>query len=63
MQDGAMRNDGGIISGREGRSYNSPGIFRVVLNNSEPIITYKNIIILCYSKNISVRNYKFMKKG
>lgn len=51
-----MRNDGGIISGREGRSYNSPEIFRVVLNNSKPIITYKDIITLCYSNNI-VRNY------
>lgn len=57
-----MKNDGVIIFGREGRNYNSLGIFRGVLNNSEPIVTSKDIIALCCSK-ISVGNYKFMKEG
>ena len=39
------------------------GIFRGVLNNSEPIVTSKDIITLCWSKKISVGIYKFMKKG
>ena len=58
-----MKNDGVIIFGREGRNYSSLGIFRGVLNNSEPIITSKDIIALCCSKKISVGNYKFMKEG
>lgn len=62
MLNGAVRNDRGITFGREGRNYHSVGMFRVVLSNSEPMITCKGIRTLCYSKKINVRNYTFMKR-
>lgn len=47
MLHGAMRNDRGIIPGREGRDCNSLGRFRVVVNNFESIelLRYHNVML------------------